>query len=89
MSLPNINFENIRPVDGNRHQWFEEMCCQLASLEPASLGEYLYRKGYGDSAESRPFTATRVYRHPIQNGGLNEGNSIGIEYLNNGDYIPH
>ena len=50
MSLPDINFENIRPVDGNRHAGFEEMCCQLASLEAASSGANFYRKGYGGDA---------------------------------------
>ena len=47
MSLPDISFENIRPVDGSRHRGFEEMCCQLASLEPASSVENFYRKGHG------------------------------------------
>ena len=50
MSLPDINFENIRPFDGSRHAGFEEMCCQLASLEPASSGENFYRKGRGGDA---------------------------------------
>ena len=50
MSLPDINFENIRPVDGNRHAGFEEMCCQLASLETASSGKTFYRKGHGGDA---------------------------------------
>ena len=50
MSLPNINFENVRPFDGSRHAGFEEMCCQLASLEPASSGENYYRKGHSGDA---------------------------------------
>ena len=50
MSLPDITFENIRPFDGSRHAGFEEMCCQLASLEPASSGENFYRKGHGGDA---------------------------------------
>ena len=50
MSLPDISFENIRPFDGSRHAGFEEMCCQLASLEPASSGEHFYRKGRGGDA---------------------------------------
>ena len=50
MSLPDINFENIRPFDGSRHAGFEEMCCQLASLEPAPSGENYYRKGRGADA---------------------------------------
>ena len=49
MSLPDINFEKIRPVHGSRHAGFEEMCCQLASLEPASSGEPC-RKGPGGDA---------------------------------------
>ena len=50
MSLPDISFENIRPVDGNRHAGFEEMCCQLASLEALSSEDNFYRKGYGGDA---------------------------------------
>ena len=50
MSLPDINFENIRPFDGSRHAGFEEMCCQLASLESASSRENFYRKGRGGDA---------------------------------------
>ena len=50
MSLPDINFENIRPFDGSRHAGFEEICCQLASLEPASPGDTFYRKGRGGDA---------------------------------------
>ena len=50
MSLPDISFKNIRPVDGNRHQGFEEMCCQLAFLEPAPEGEKFYPKGQGADA---------------------------------------
>ena len=48
MSIPEINFENIRPFDGSRHA--EQMCCQLASLEPASAGEHFSRKGQGGDA---------------------------------------
>ncbi len=50
MSLPDINFEKIRPVDGSRHAGFEEMCCQLASLEPTSTEGKFYRKGRGGDA---------------------------------------
>lgn len=50
MSLPDINFEKIRPIDGSRHAGFEEICCQLASLEPASSGETFYGKGRGGDA---------------------------------------
>ena len=50
MSLSDISFENIRPIDGSRHTGFEEMCCQLASLELASSGEDFIRKGRGGDA---------------------------------------
>ena len=50
MSLPDISFDNIRPVDGSRHYGFEEMCCQLASLEPAPEEEKFCRKGRGADA---------------------------------------
>ena len=50
MSLPDINFEKIRPFDGSRDGGFEEMCCQLASLEPAASGENFHRKGRGGDA---------------------------------------
>ena len=50
MSLPDINFENIRPFGGSRNAGFEEMCCQFASLEPASSVEHFYRKGHGGDA---------------------------------------
>ena len=50
MSLPEINFKNIRSFDGSRHAGFEEICCQLASLEPASPGDIFDRKGRGGDA---------------------------------------
>ena len=50
MSLPDISFEEIRPTDRSRDAGFEEMCCQLASLEPASSEESFYRKGRGGDA---------------------------------------
>ncbi len=50
MSLPDVNFENIRPFDGSCHAGFEEMCCQLASLESAPSGGAFYRKGRGGDA---------------------------------------
>lgn len=49
MSLPDINFENIRPYDGSRHAGFEELCSQLASLESPLEYEF-YRKGRGADA---------------------------------------
>ena len=50
MSLPDINFENIRPVNGNRYAGFEEICCQLAYLEATSDGDAFHRKGPGGDA---------------------------------------
>lgn len=49
MSLPEINFQNIRPHDGSRHTGFEEICSQLASLETPP-GSHFYRKGRGADA---------------------------------------
>ena len=50
MSLPDIDFRNVRPVDGSRHDGFEELCCQLASLEPSRAGSHFVRKGRGGDA---------------------------------------
>ena len=50
MSLRDISFENIRPIDGNRHAGFEEMCTQLASLEAVPVGGGFFRKGRGADA---------------------------------------
>ena len=50
MSLPDINFKNIRPLDGNRHAGFEELCCQLARTEAKSAREEFHRKGPGADA---------------------------------------
>ena len=50
MSLPDIDFRNIRPVDGSRQDGFEELCCQLASLEPCRAGSHFVRKGRGGDA---------------------------------------
>ena len=50
MSLPDIDFNRIRPVNGARSDGFEELCCQLASLEPAPPGSRFFRKGRGGDA---------------------------------------
>ena len=50
MSLPDIDFHNIRPVDGSRQDGFEELCCQLASLEFSRAGSHFVRKGRGGDA---------------------------------------
>ena len=59
MSLPEISFRDIRPIDGSRQNGFEELCCQLASLEPAQDGSRHCRKGRGGDAGVEYFV-----RHP-------------------------
>ena len=59
MSLPDIDFRNIRPVDGSRHDGFEELCCQLASLEPFQAGSHFVRKGRGGDAGVECFVRHR------------------------------
>ncbi|MBU4317058.1 MAG: ATP-binding protein [Proteobacteria bacterium] len=49
MSLPEINFENIRPYDGSRHAGFEELCSQLAYIETPPTCKFC-RKGRGGDA---------------------------------------
>ena len=49
MSLPDINFVNIRPYDGSRHAGFEELCSQLASIEIPPKNDF-FRKGRGADA---------------------------------------
>lgn len=50
MSLPEINFASIRAHDGSRNAGFEELCCQLASLEPRPSSARFFRKGRGGDA---------------------------------------
>lgn len=50
MPLPEINFDSIRAHDGSRNAGFEELCCQLASLEPRAATAQFYRKGRGGDA---------------------------------------
>ena len=47
MTLPDINFFQIRPHDGSRHTGFEELITQLASLEKRPAGAAFVRKGRG------------------------------------------
>lgn len=47
MSLPTIDFKEIRPLDGSQHTGFEEICTQLAALDPAAPGAIFIRKGPG------------------------------------------
>jgi hypothetical protein len=50
VSLRDIRFEDIRPHEGSRNTGFEELCCQLAGLEPQAKGSQFYRKGRGADA---------------------------------------
>ncbi len=50
MSIPDINFRNIRSVDSSQQAGFEELCCQLASLECTPEGSNFVRKGRGGDA---------------------------------------
>ena len=59
MNLPDIDFRDIRPIDGNRHAGFEELCSQLAALEPSQVGSHFVRKGRGGDAGVECFV-----RHP-------------------------
>ncbi|TRO89472.1 hypothetical protein FKB34_14535 [Glycocaulis profundi] len=45
-----INFHNVRPYDSSRQTGFEELCSQLASLEPLPEGAEFFRKGRGADA---------------------------------------
>ena len=59
MNVPDIDFHNIRPVDGSRQDGFEELCCQLASLEPSRAGSHFVRKGRGGDAGVECFVRHR------------------------------
>ena len=59
MNLPDIDFRNIRPVDDSRHAGFEELCSQLAALEPSQADSHFIRKGRGGDAGLECFV-----RHP-------------------------
>ncbi|MES2259502.1 MAG: hypothetical protein V4724_13315 [Pseudomonadota bacterium] len=50
MILPEIRFQNIRPHENSRNIGFEELCCQLAALEPQPIGTTFVRKGRGGDA---------------------------------------
>jgi hypothetical protein len=47
MSLPTIDFKEIRTLDGSQHAGFEEICTQLAALDPADPEAIFVRKGSG------------------------------------------
>ncbi|MEZ0169498.1 hypothetical protein [Microvirga sp. TS319] len=56
MSLPDIDFSKIRLHRGSQDSAFEELCCQLAALEPLPTGARHYRKGPGADAGVECFT---------------------------------
>lgn len=47
MPNPTLEFDRIRPLQGRRDKGFEELCCQLAGLDPAPPGSVFYRTGEG------------------------------------------
>lgn len=60
-----IDFLKVRPHGGDRRHGFEELCCQLAALEPAAPFSTLYRKGSGGDA------GVECYR--VDEDGFEEG----------------
>lgn len=48
--MTNTNLLKIRSLNGSQHYAFEELCCQIASLEPRALGDEFLRKGIGSDA---------------------------------------
>ena len=47
MAIQDIDYRSIRPHGGGRDRGFEELVCQLASLEPVEPGAVFHRKGIG------------------------------------------
>lgn len=47
MPNPILEFDRIRPLHGRRDKAFEELCCQLADLDPAPPGSVFHRTGEG------------------------------------------
>jgi hypothetical protein len=50
MTRVELDFQRIRPHRGSRDRGFEELCCQLASLEDRPADAVFYRKGVGNDA---------------------------------------
>ena len=49
-ALPmSINWNNLRSWNGSQESGFEELCCQLASLESVPAGAEFFRKGTPDA----------------------------------------
>jgi hypothetical protein len=45
MAAPGIDFQKIRSHGGSQDHGFEELVCQIASLEPRPMSDAFYRKG--------------------------------------------
>ncbi len=50
MTSPSIDFRKIRPHHGSQDHGFEELCCQVVSLESRPASAVFYRKGLGADA---------------------------------------
>jgi hypothetical protein len=50
MAAPGIDFQKIRTHCGSQDCGFEELICQIASLEPRPTSDVFYRKGQGADA---------------------------------------
>ncbi|MGY4603971.1 hypothetical protein ACVW16_002383 [Bradyrhizobium sp. USDA 4474] len=50
MAAVNLDFQRIRSFGGTQNYAFEELCSQLAALEPRASGDVFYRKGVGADA---------------------------------------
>lgn len=50
MPSASIDFQSIRSFGGSQNHAFEELCAQLANLEPRAAGDVFYRKGIGADA---------------------------------------
>lgn len=48
--MNNTELLKIRALNGSQHFAFEELCCQLASLEPRAIEDEFLRKGIGSDA---------------------------------------
>lgn len=56
MTLPDFDLRKIRLHKGSQNKAFEELCCQLASLEPRPAEAVHHRKGAGADAGVECFT---------------------------------
>ena len=56
LALPDFDLRKIRPHKGGQDRAFEELCCQLASLEPRPAQALYHRKGAGPDAGVECFT---------------------------------